>query len=77
MFYGLRLGIDMRQILRMLPHIVKRITKIWTHFWQFSAALAALGLPWLIIDCFIHCVGFKAFQGKPEPRKTDGGHEEA
>ena len=43
----------------------------------FLAALAALGLPWLIIDCFIHCVGFKAFQGKPEPRKTDGGHEEA
>ena len=44
---------------------------------SFLAALAALGLPWLIIDCFIHCVGFKAFQGKPEPRKTDGGHEEA
>ena len=37
----------------------------------FLAALAYLGLPWSLIDCS----GFKAFQTKPQPRKTDRDHE--
>ena len=57
------------------------IRVLWGHTYLcFLAALAALGLPWLLTQsinhCFIDCYGFKAFQSKPEPRKTDGGHEE-
>ena len=56
----------------------------WTKDMQsFLAALAALGLPWLLtyslIDCYIDCVGFKAFQPSwpnRKPHKTKGGHEE-
>ena len=37
----------------------------------FLAALAALGLPWLLTHSRLcHCVGFKAFQTKPQPEKT-------
>ena len=51
---------------------------------SFLAALAALGLPrsliysishWLLHSlCWIQSL--PTFQSKPEPRKTDGGHEE-
>ena len=34
--------------------------------------LAALGLPWSLF-WHIDCVGFKAFQTKSKPCKTDGG----
>ena len=46
----------------------------------FLAALEALGLPWLINQSLFHWLlwiqSLPAFQSKPEPRKTDGGHEE-
>ena len=46
----------------------------------FLAALAALVLPWLINQSLFHWLlwiqNLPAFQSKPEPRKTDGGHEE-
>ena len=46
---------------------------------SFLAALAALGLPWLMIDVYAYSLcwnqSLPAFQSKPKPRKTDGGHE--
>ena len=42
----------------------------------FLAALAALGLPWLLTVLSLCCIqSLLAFQTKQKPHKTDGGHE--
>ena len=43
---------------------------------QFSAALAALGLPWSFTHSLCWIQSLPAFQTKPKSCKTDGGHEE-
>ena len=59
--------------------VLSGIREVSPLFPIFLAALAALGLPWLLTDWLFYSLlwiqNHPAIQTKPKPRKNDGDHE--